>query len=73
VWEVTLLFTVSVSRAPLVDADESSDIEMKYILAAIYTNWETVIIDDEGIEQRDFYTAPPKSGRLMIRLNRVIS
>jgi hypothetical protein len=41
---------------------------MKYIIAAIYSNWETVIVDDEGIEQKDIYTAPPKSGKLIIRL-----
>jgi hypothetical protein len=41
---------------------------MKYIIAAIYTNWETVIVDDTGIEQKDIYTAPPKAGKLTIVL-----
>jgi hypothetical protein len=41
---------------------------MKYIIAAIYTNFETIIIDDDGIEQKDIYTAPPKSGKLIIKL-----
>lgn len=27
--------------------------EMKLILAAIYTNWGTVIVDDEGCEEID--------------------
>jgi hypothetical protein len=41
---------------------------MKYIIAAVYSNWKTAIVDDEGFEQRDGYTAPPKSGRLVITL-----
>ncbi|KAF2178211.1 cytochrome P450 monooxygenase-like protein [Zopfia rhizophila CBS 207.26] len=45
--------------------------QMKYIVAALYSNFETHIIDDTGIEQSDAYTAPPKSGKLMIRLEHV--
>jgi len=41
---------------------------MKYIIAAFYSKYETCIVDDHGIEQRDIYTAPPKSGRLVIKL-----
>lgn len=41
---------------------------MKFIIAAIYTDFKTMIIDDEGVEQMDMYTAPPKSGKLIIRL-----
>lgn len=42
--------------------------EMKYIVAALYSNYNTAIVDDTGIEQSDAYTAPPKKDRLMIRL-----
>lgn len=42
--------------------------EMKYIVAALYSNYSTTIIDDTGIEQMDSYTAPPKSEKLLIRL-----
>ncbi|KAF2493448.1 cytochrome P450 monooxygenase-like protein [Lophium mytilinum] len=42
--------------------------QMKYILAAIYTNFTTIIVNDEGIEQRDAYTAPPTSDELLIKL-----
>jgi hypothetical protein len=42
--------------------------EMKYLIAALYSNWTTHIVDDEGIEQKDIYTAPPKSGRLLVAL-----
>jgi hypothetical protein len=41
---------------------------MKYIIAALYSNWKTVVVDDEGIEQMEIYTAPPKSGKLVISL-----
>ncbi|OCL03437.1 hypothetical protein AOQ84DRAFT_148795 [Glonium stellatum] len=45
--------------------------EMKYIIAAIYSNYTTTIVDDTGIEQVDAYTAPPKNDKLIIRLERV--
>lgn len=45
--------------------------EMKYILSALYSNYTTTIVDDTGIEQSDSYTAPPKSERLMVRLERL--
>ncbi|KAF2089541.1 cytochrome P450 [Saccharata proteae CBS 121410] len=44
--------------------------QMKFIVAAIYTNYTTMIIDDEGIEQLDMYTAPPKSEKLMLAFAR---
>jgi hypothetical protein len=44
---------------------------MKYIVAALYSNYTTSIVDDTGIEQSDSYTAPPKSDKLMIRLEKV--
>lgn len=44
---------------------------MKYIIAAIYTNYKTTIVDDTDFEQSDAYTAPPKSDDLIIRLDRV--
>jgi hypothetical protein len=45
--------------------------EMKYIVAALYSNYSTSIVDDTGIEQSDSYTAPPRSDQLMIRLEKV--
>jgi hypothetical protein len=45
--------------------------EIKYIVAAIYTNYTTHIVDDDGIEQTDIYTAPPKGGKLIVRVERV--
>jgi len=45
-------------------------LEMKYIVAALYSNYTTSIIDDTDIEQSDAYTAPPKGGKLIVRLER---
>ena len=44
---------------------------MKLITAAIYTNYTTYVIDDEGIEQVDAYTAHPKAEKLILRFERV--
>jgi hypothetical protein len=44
---------------------------MKHIVAAIYTNFKTSIVDDEGIEQMDLYTAPPTGGKLIVKLESV--
>ncbi|KAF9776404.1 hypothetical protein IL306_005391 [Fusarium sp. DS 682] len=41
--------------------------EMKFILAAIYANFETTVVDDDGIEQEDAYTARPLGEKLVIR------
>lgn len=45
--------------------------EMKLITAAIYTNYTTHVVDDEGIEQKDAYTAPPEGNRLVLGFERV--
>jgi hypothetical protein len=45
--------------------------EMKYIVAALYSNYSTTIVDDTGIKQVDAYTAPPTTDKLMIRLQKL--
>ena len=45
-------------------------LEMKLIIAAIYTNFSTHIVDDAGIEQEDAYTAGPRGNKLMLRFER---
>ena len=45
-------------------------IEMKLLIAAIYTNFVTEIADDEGIEEIDAYTIRPRSNRLMLRFSK---
>ncbi|MCJ1463231.1 hypothetical protein MMC07_001836 [Pseudocyphellaria aurata] len=44
--------------------------QMKFIIAAVYTNYTTHIIDDAAIEQQDAYTALPR-GNLLLRFQRV--
>ena len=46
---------------------------MKYIVAALYSSYSTTIVDDAGIEQSDAYTAPPRSDKLMIKLNKLLA
>lgn len=48
----------------------TSNLGMKLVTAAIYTNFNTFVVDDSGIEQVDAYTAPPK-GKVMLRFSRV--
>ncbi|KPM37919.1 hypothetical protein AK830_g8634 [Neonectria ditissima] len=45
--------------------------EMKHVIAAIYTNFTTHIVNDEGIEQGDTYTARPVSEQLILRFEAV--
>lgn len=44
---------------------------MKLIIAAIYTNFTSHIVNDDGIEQMDGYTCGPKSNRLFLRFEKV--
>ena len=39
---------------------------LKTIVAAIYTNYETTIVDDEGIEQEDAFLAGPVGRKLVL-------
>lgn len=43
---------------------------MKLVVAAIYTNYTTRIIDDEGIEQLDGYAVGPKGDKLILQFER---
>jgi hypothetical protein len=44
---------------------------MKLVIAAVYSNFRTYIVDDEGIEQMDGYTCGPTSNRLFLRFEKV--
>jgi hypothetical protein len=44
---------------------------MKVILASIYANFTSMIIDDEGIEQRDELTADPVGDKLILGFSHV--
>lgn len=41
------------------------------MVATIYTNYTTEIIDDEAIEQADEYISGPISGKLILRFKHV--
>ena len=43
---------------------------MKLITAAVYTNFTTHIVNDDGIEQMDGYTCGPTSNRLFLRFEK---
>ena len=40
---------------------------LKLLLAAVYANYSTEIIDDEGIEQREDFVSSPTGGKLFLR------
>ena len=43
---------------------------MKLLLAALYTNYRTSIVDDTGIEMIDAYVSGPVSNQLTLRFER---
>ncbi|KAE8550858.1 hypothetical protein TMatcc_008921 [Talaromyces marneffei ATCC 18224] len=45
--------------------------EMKLVTTAIYTNYKTTIVDDEGIEAIDAYTVKPTSDKLILEFERI--
>lgn len=45
--------------------------EIKLVVAAVYSNFITHIVDDEGIEQMDGYTCGPMSNKLFLRIEKV--
>jgi len=44
---------------------------MKIVISTIYTNFETSIVDDEGIEQEDVFLAGPVGEKLVLRFHPV--
>ena len=47
-------------------------IEMKLLIAAVYTNFTTSIIDDTDIEQTDGYVGRPISNQLILKFEHVV-
>jgi hypothetical protein len=45
--------------------------EMKLVVAAIYSNFRTSIVNDDGIEEIDAYTIRPTSNQLVLRFTRI--
>jgi hypothetical protein len=44
---------------------------MKNIVAAIYTNFTSHVVDDDGIEQAGGYSGGPVGGKLILRFQEV--
>lgn len=53
------------------DARSDGYTEMKLLVAAIYTNYTTSIVDDTGIEQNDGFIGGPKGNKLILKFERV--
>ena len=49
----------------------TGDAELKLVVAAIYTNFTTEVVDGEGMEQVDSFIAPPVGGKCVLRFKRV--
>lgn len=45
--------------------------EMKLVTAAIYSNFTTSIVDDDGIEAIDAYTVRPTSNKLILEFQHI--
>jgi hypothetical protein len=48
-----------------------SYVEMLVMLAAVYTNYSSHIVDAEGIEPVDEFIAGPRAGKLILRFEKV--
>ena len=46
-------------------------VDLKLMIAAIYTNFTTSVVDDSGIEQADTYVAGPVANKLMLQFHNV--
>lgn len=44
---------------------------MKLVVAAVYTNFTTSIVDDENMEAIDAYTVKPRGEKLILRFEAV--
>ena len=44
---------------------------MKLVVAAIYTNFRSTIVNDDGIEAIDAYTVHPKAEKLILRFHSI--
>ncbi|KAJ5239779.1 hypothetical protein N7468_004398 [Penicillium chermesinum] len=47
----------------------TNNAEIKLVMAAVYSNYSTAIVDDEGIEQEYAFIALPRGRKLMLRFS----
>lgn len=52
-------------------ANHAFPAEMKLVTAAIYSNFTTSIVDDDGIEAIDAYTVKPTSNKLILEFQHI--
>lgn len=58
-------FHLDFTRSLKLTPDHSS--EIKLVVAAIYTNYKTSIVNDDNIEAIDAYTVKPRGEKLVLR------
>lgn len=46
---------------------ETNGVEIKLVMAAVYSNYTTSIVDDEGIEQDYAFISLPRGRKLMLK------
>lgn len=51
--------------------EEANGVEIKLVMAAVYSNYTTSIVDDEGIEQDYAFISLPRGRRLMLKFTPV--
>ena len=65
-------FSLGPHTYPLENAQLTCLPELKFVVAAVYTNYTTKIIDDEDIEPLDSYSLGPKGDKLILHFEKVI-
>ncbi|GAB1216391.1 hypothetical protein ATERTT37_005605 [Aspergillus terreus] len=58
----------SVDSLPLLDAIVTETLQIKLVIASVFTNYRTSIVDDDGIEAIDAYTVKPRSEKLVLKI-----
>lgn len=58
-------FHLDIAQSLKLTPDHSS--EIKLVVAAIYTNYKTSIVNDDNIEAIDAYTVKPRGEKLVLR------
>ena len=53
------------------DGGFDADKEMKLVVAAVYSNYMTEIVDGEGMEQADTFVSGPVGGKCVLRFKHV--
>lgn len=64
-------FTLTGTRCSTMQMTDELSLETKLVAAAIYSNFRTSIVNDEGIEAIDAYTVHPSSEKLILKFDTV--